>query len=243
MKPKNQKLMRYFRNTMPLMIAGAVLIAAGLAIYYYSFEIWALGTPILAVGAVLLVLGFTLKVSDQSYAAYFQDKVTALKASEPSYETAPDYTSDEFTFEGNKFAKTDSAGKPRSELFTHADLRFIKDKKSNTLDLRLYNINAADDTAEARHITFDMAKVTAKSQDKEITCAGLKRAVTTLTLDDGENKAEIPLRTTISKSILWSGKSMTKAGCKLIACRGRGRTLKSPPSPPAPPLLLKLYTN
>ncbi len=194
MKPKNQKLMRYFRSTMPLMIAGAVLIAAGLAIYYYSFEIWALGTPILAVGAILLVLGFTLKVSDQSYAAYFQDKVTALKASEPSYETDPDYTSDEFTFEGNKFAKTDSAGKPRSELFTHADLRFIKDKKSNTLDLRLYNINAADDTAEARHITFDMAKVTAKSQDKEITCAGLKRAVTTLTLDDGENKAEIPVK-------------------------------------------------
>ena len=39
-----------------------------------------------------------------------------------------------------------------------------------------------------------MAKVTAKSQDKEITCAGLKRAVTTLTLDDGENKAEIPVK-------------------------------------------------
>ena len=33
MKPKNQKLMRYFKNTTPLMIAGAVLIAAGLAIY------------------------------------------------------------------------------------------------------------------------------------------------------------------------------------------------------------------
>lgn len=194
MKPKNQKLMRYFRNTMPLMIAGIVFLAAGLIIYYYSWEIWALSTPILAVGAVLLVLGFTLKVSDQSYAAYFQDKVNSLKASEPTYENDPDYTADEFTFEGNKFAKTDSAGKPRSELFTHTDLRFIKDKKSNTLDLRLYNINAADDTAEARHITFDMAKVTAKSQDKEITCAGLKRAVTTLTLDDGENKAEIPVK-------------------------------------------------
>lgn len=194
MKPKNQKLMRYFRNTMPLMIAGIVFLAAGLIIYYYSWEIWALSTPILAVGAVLLVLAFTLKVSDQSYAAYFQDKVNSLKASEPTYENDPDYTADEFTFEGNKFAKTDSAGKPKSELFTHTDLRFIKDKKSNILDLRLYNINAADDTAEAKHLTLDMAKVTAKSEDKEITCAGLKRAVTTLTLDDGENKVEIPVK-------------------------------------------------
>lgn len=194
MKPKNQKLMRYFGNTTPLMIAGAVLIAVGLAIYYYSFEIWALGTPILAVGAVLLVLAFTLKVSDQAYAAYFDGKVNALKASEPAYENEPDYVSDEFTFDGNRFARTDSAGKPKSELFTHSDLRFIKDKRSNILDLRIYNINAADDTGEARHLTFDMAKVTARSEDKEITCAGLKRAVTSLILDDGENRVEIPVR-------------------------------------------------
>ena len=72
---KNSKILRYFKNTLPLIIIGAVLVIIGILIYWYSFEILVLGTPIAVAGVVLLVIGFALKQSDANYTAYFETKV------------------------------------------------------------------------------------------------------------------------------------------------------------------------
>ncbi len=187
---KNSKILRYFKNTLPLIIIGAVLVIIGILIYWYSFEIWVLGTPIAVAGVVLLVIGFALKQSDANYTAYFETKVEEMKSGQ-SREDEPIYKSTEYSFDGNKYSKLDSTQKPRSEIFIETDL--YMDKKQ--VRAEIFTVNAADETTDKKVFEFPIESVTASVREESVRCAGAEKKISKLTLSAPDcQSCEFPVR-------------------------------------------------
>lgn len=181
---KTSKHMKYFKNTIPFIVAGAALILTGFLIYWYSFEIWMIGTPVMAVGVVLLIFGFSIGVNDAAYSSYFQTKIDTITSGR-RMENAPEYTAAEYSFEGNKFAKFDSTQKARSELYVRTDIYFGK----KTLTVESFRVNAAEDTIVNEKLEFPLTEATASLENKDIQCRGStkKSAVMTVGTPDGKS--------------------------------------------------------
>ena len=186
---KNKNLLRYFRNYTPFIGIGAVLVVVGFLIYWYSFEIWAIGTPILVVGLVLAVAGLVLGVSDSAYLSYFTDKVDKARENNP-YENAPDNTFDEFILEGNSFGRLDKSQKPRSELFVRTDIYFGK----QTLEVDTYRVNLTEDSLLSEKYEFPLTEVEASVEEKETRVKGNLKKLSYMTVSAGEKKVTFPVR-------------------------------------------------
>ncbi len=186
---KNKKLLRYFKNYTPFIGIGAVLVVVGFLIYWYSFEIWAIGTPILAVGLVLAVLGMIMGVNDAAYISYFTDKADSARNDNP-HENAPDYTADEFVLEGNSYGKLDKSQKPRSELFVRTDIFFGK----KTIEVISYRVNLLDDSLASEKHEFPLSDVTASVEEKETRVRGNLKKLSYMTISAGDEKITFPVR-------------------------------------------------
>ena len=186
---KNKKLLRYFKNFTPFIGIGAVLVVVGFLIYWYSFEIWAIGTPILVVGLVLAVVGLVFGVSDSAYLSYFTDKVDKARENNP-HENAPDNTFDEFILEGNSFGRLDKSQKPRSELFVRTDIYFVK----QTLEVDTYRVNLTEDSLLSEKYEFPLAEVEASVEEKETRVKGNLKKLSYMTVSAGEKKVTFPVR-------------------------------------------------
>lgn len=187
----NKKLKHYFANFFWMAPLGAVLVAAGVLIYWYSMEIWAVGTPMIAVGIALLILWMTLRVTDEAYSAYFAGKVREALGERAD---EADFVSDAHSFDGNKFAKLDSQQKPRSEKLTHAELFFPRDKKDRTLSVDIVRVDAMTDEAVKESFSFPLDDVTAELSETKINCAGATKTGSVLTLSDGGKSCSFPVR-------------------------------------------------
>ena len=186
---KNKKLLRYFKNYTPFIGIGAVLVIVGFLIYWYSFEIWVIGTPILAVGLVLAVLGMIMGINDAAYLSYFTDKVDLARNDNP-HEEAPDYTADEFVLEGNSYGKLDKSQKPRSELFVRTDIFFGK----KTIEVISYRVNLLDDSLTSEKHEFPLSDVTASVEEKETRVRGNLKKLSYMTISAGDEKITFPVR-------------------------------------------------
>ncbi|MCI8387722.1 MAG: hypothetical protein HFE63_04575 [Clostridiales bacterium] len=174
---KSGKQLKYFKNTFPLIVGGAILVLIGFLIYYYSFEIWVIGTPVMAAGVVLLVIGGLLRISDANYLAYFNDKINKLLDGRREV-AEPDYSVSEFSFDGNKYAKLDGGQKARSELFKRTDIFF--DKK--TVKVEIFSVNAETDNIDNAKYEFALADVTASVEVSDIQCAKSTKKISVMTL-------------------------------------------------------------
>ena len=186
---KNSKLLRCFKNSTPFIAVGALLMGVGFLIYWYSFEIWMIGTPVMIAGAALLVAGFILSVGDSAYLSYFTDKADSARASVP-HESAPDYTFDEFVFEGNKYGRLDKSQKPRSELFVRTDIYF--EKKS--LEIDCFRIDLPNDSITTEKLEFPLSDLTASVEEREARVKGVLKKFSYMTLSAGEQKLTFPVR-------------------------------------------------
>lgn len=186
---KNSKLLRYFKNSTPFIIVGALLMGVGFLIYWYSFEIWMIGTPVMIAGAALLVAGFILSVGDSAYLAYFTERADSARASVP-HENAPDFTSDEFVFEGNSYARLDRSQRPCSELFVRTDIYFNK----KTLEADCFRIDLAKDSVETERLEFPLSDLTASVEEREARVKGVLKKFSYMTLSAGERKLTFPVR-------------------------------------------------
>ena len=187
---KNSKILRYFKNTLPFIIAGAVLVIIGILIYWYSFEIWVLGTPIAVAGAVLLVIGFALRTSDSNYTMYFETKVEDMKSGH-KHDDEPIYKATEYSFDNNKYSKLDSAQKPRSEIYIETDI--YMDKKQ--VRAEIFTVNAADETTNSEVFEYPLASVSASVREETVRCAGAEKKISKLTLSAPDCKScEFPVR-------------------------------------------------
>ena len=186
---KNKKLLNYFKNFTPFVGIGAVLVVVGFLIYWYSIEIWAIGTPILVVGLVLAVLGLVMGVSDANYLAYFTDKCEKAAENYP-HENAPDNSFAEFVFDGNSYGRLDKAQKPCSELFVRTDIFFSK----KTVEVDTYRVNLTEDSIETGKVEFPLESVEASVEEKEIRVAGNLKKISLMTITAGDEKVTFPVR-------------------------------------------------
>ena len=187
---KQSKQLKYFKNTTPFIIAGAIGILAGFLIYWYSFEIWMIGTPIMVIGAVLLVLGFALRVSDQAYQSYFDNKLEAHMSGR-RIENQPDYTAYEYSFEGNQYGRLDSNQMPRSELMIRTDIYFLK----NTLKIEKFRVSALEDSVVSEVLEYPLSDVSASVENREIHCGSAAKKAAIMTVSaPGCNTCEFPVK-------------------------------------------------
>lgn len=187
---KLSKQLKYFKNTTPFIIIGAIGILAGFLIYWYSFEIWMIGTPIMVLGAVMLVLGFALRVSDQAYQSYFDNKLEAHMSGGRTGKQ-PDYTAYEYSFEGNRYGRLDSNQTPRSELMIRTDIYFMK----NTLKLEKFRVSALEDSVVSDVFEYPLTDVSASVENREIRCgAAAKKAAIMTVSAPGCNTCEFPVK-------------------------------------------------
>lgn len=186
---KNKKLLNYFKNFTPFIGIGGVLVVVGFLIYWYSFEIWAIGTPILVVGLVLAVVGMVMGVNDANYLAYFTEKVDRAAENYP-HENAPDNTFDEFIFDGNKFGRLDKSQKPRSEKFVRTNIFFSK----KTLEVDTYSVDLTEDSLETAKYEFPLESVTASVEEKETRVRGNLKKLSFMTVASGDEKITFPVR-------------------------------------------------
>ena len=186
---KNKKLLNYFKNFTPFIGIGGVLVVVGFLIYWYSFEIWAIGTPILVVGLVLAVVGMVMGVNDANYLAYFTEKVDKAAENYP-HENAPDNTFDEFILEGNKLGRLDKSQKPRSEKFVRTNIFFSK----KTLEVDTYSVDLTEDSLETAKYEFPLGSVTASVEEKETRVRGNLKKLSYMTVASGDEKVTFPVR-------------------------------------------------
>ena len=183
-KKKQNKVLRYFKTSaVPDIISGA-LIVAGALIYYYAWEIWVLGTPLLLIGLAGLIVNYAFKISDQTYTDYFEKKFEDLPK-ERGIEPEIVYT--EYSFDGNTFAKTDKSGTPRSEICVRTALYFGKQLKvvSGT-------VNALTEELAVQELVFDHARAEVSAAETKIKGATKKLAIMTIT--DGSQSIAFPVK-------------------------------------------------
>lgn len=183
-----KKLMRYYKNYSPLFAVGAILLVAGALIYCFSNEIWALSYPILAIGFALVIIGCVLRVSDAAYVAYFTSKVEDTLSDE-RFDTAPDYTAKEFSFDGNTLSKLDGGQRLRSELYVNTDIYFGR----NELTVVCCRVNLLEDSAVKEKLVFPLSEVTAVVEERETRVAGVLKKVSVMTVSDPASSVSFPV--------------------------------------------------
>ncbi len=182
-------LMRYFKNFTPLVIIGGVVVLLGVAFWYLPLELWALAYPFWGIGGVLVLVGLALRVSDASYLAYFTGKVDAARSGR-RLDAEPDYVANEFSFDGNSYARLSSAQKPVSEKYVSTEL-YIGKKELVTDSCY---VDLAENTATSEKHSFDRASVTASVEERELRVNGSLKKLSLMTLSDGETSFTFPVK-------------------------------------------------
>ncbi len=186
---KNNRLLHYFKNYWPILAIGALLTAGGVVVSLARIGLRFLGTPLLVGGIVLLVVGYTLRVSDAEYMDYFTKKIDELTAGRP-HERQPDFTSEDWSFDGNTLSKIDGAQMPRTETYIHTDFFFGK----NALEIERCTVTFTTDKAEKDLFAFPNAEVHASTEDKEVRVKGILKKTSVMTLTAGDVTASFPVK-------------------------------------------------
>ena len=183
MKKKNKQL-RYFKSSSLIDVSCALLILVGFIIYRYSWEIWMLGTPLLAIGVIGLIISFAFKVNDLNYGEYFEKKLADLP---DDRDNQPDYIAGEYAFDGNHFAKLDKTGAPRSEIFVITKLYLGK-------TLKVVTGRANAETEEVDMKTLEFSNAAASVENAEIKVGGSVKKTAVMTITGGEQSCRFPVK-------------------------------------------------
>ncbi len=147
---KKNKLLNYFKNYTPLIAVSAALIILGIVIWRYAYSLSILATPIMAIGAVSLLIFFNKRVGDGELNTYKANEVKKLTC-DRSYEYVPDFTFEAYDFNDCNYKKQDGNNSMHSEKFVHTDVFFEK----NLLAVEICNINI--ETLESNKTGYEFA--------------------------------------------------------------------------------------
>ncbi|MBQ8508955.1 MAG: hypothetical protein IJ493_03515 [Clostridia bacterium] len=186
---KKNKIMRYYNSSILFEILSVVLVVAGVLIYWYSWEIWMLGTPMLLIGIVGLVVCNALKVSDSAYEEYFNGKLSDLDSGKRE-ESEPIYTAGGYWFDGNTYAKQDKNGQLRSEIYVRAVI--YTDKQSLRIERSV--VNAAADTAEKSTHIIPLASLNAAVDTMDYNCKGTFKKIAVMTVSGEGGECRFPVK-------------------------------------------------
>ncbi len=189
---KKNKQLRYFKSTSVFEVISALLILLGFLIYWYSFEIWVIGTPIMVLGVAGLILCYIFKVSDTAYGEYFENQLGTLPHTRREQE--PDAVIDSYSTENTAWAKLDKNGMLRTERYVRTELFFGKAQ----LTVERSTVDAAAQTAVREAFVFDNGTASAEVEVQE--CRGgmsekspmKKQAVMVIT--GGESVCRFPVK-------------------------------------------------
>ncbi len=181
---KKNKMLRYFSNYTLYLIAGIPITVAGYLLWWYSWDLWRFGTPVMAIGAALVVVYFSLRITDDHYGEYMDLKLRAMP-SDP--ERKPDYIFDGYSLDGNHFAKITKDGNVRSEAAIRTHIYLGK-----KLKMVIGIANAETDSAEFKE--YEFANVTAEVENFEAVIKGNRKKLARMTVSSEGTEIAFPVK-------------------------------------------------
>lgn len=186
-KSKKSKQLNYFKKWQVMQgISGAVIVIGGL-IWWYAYEIWFIGTPIMIVGAAGLVISSFLKVSDNDYEEHLKLLIKGLN--KPKSEEKPYISLNGFLIHDTEFAKIRKDGKLCTEKYYMCDI-FVSNSQVRA---EFSYADAKEERAWSEEYILEKDKTEASVDEEKFNRSGISKTVALMKLCDGKTECVMPV--------------------------------------------------
>ncbi len=166
---------------------SAAVVVVGFFIWWYTTEIWFIGTPIMAIGAAGFVVCSFLKVSDSDFEEHLEALIKELNM--PKSEEKPYISLKGFITDGAEYAKIRKDGTLCTEKYFKCDI-FISNTEIRT---ELCYADAVQNKAWNEVYRFERDNTEASVEEMRFSCGGVAKAVASMKLRDGKNECTLPV--------------------------------------------------